>query len=93
MRTRLRDALAIRAAAFALLGRDGSDVTIAGYPVRAAVIGGLQVQRYDLRQHGDVLDIYPAQTGNKLFSMRQMPDGELIITSFKRGEWERVLVP
>jgi hypothetical protein len=57
-------------------------------------IGGLTVQRYNFPETGDVLDIWPTQKGGngKVFSMRQMPDGEVLITLFKRGEWERAIL-
>jgi hypothetical protein len=92
MRTRLCDALAIRVAAFDLLERSGADVDAMGLPAQCVEVGGLSIQCTEAGDHGDIICIWPQQKGGKLYSSRVMPDGEVIITTFKRGEWERFLL-
>jgi hypothetical protein len=65
------------------------DGIFAGRRVRTIEVSGLKMHRHG--PHGDVIDIYPTE-GNKLFSMREMPDGEMVITSSKRGPWEQMLL-
>jgi hypothetical protein len=92
--SRPKQAHAIRIAAFDLLERSGTDVDlmVPGMPAQSIRIGGQSIQRTDSARHGDIIDIWPQLKGGRLYSSRGMPDGEVIITTFKRGEWERYLL-
>ena len=82
----------LRAAALSLAERQGEQKVVSGIPVTEVKLDGLY---FWLTPFGPFmnLDVWDEATGgNKVLNMCWSPDNTMEVTSFRRGDWEEMLL-